>query len=63
MYFEVDSFLPVCDKFEFLRKSSYKKSEMLGEEGSEQRLFAERIRYMARGSQYRLEEILWQIVR
>ncbi len=31
VYFEVDSFLPVCDRFEFLRGSSYKKSEILGE--------------------------------
>lgn len=31
VYFEVDSFLPVCDRFEFLRSSSYKKSEILGE--------------------------------
>lgn len=31
VYFEVDSFLPVCDRFEFLRSSSYKKSEVLGE--------------------------------
>ena len=28
---EVDSFLPVCDKFEFLRGSSFKNSELLGE--------------------------------
>lgn len=25
IYFEVDSFLPICDKFEWLRKSSYRK--------------------------------------
>ena len=31
VYFEVDSFLPVCDKFEFLRKTSYKKSNLMGE--------------------------------
>ena len=31
IYFEVDSFLPVCDRFEFLRSSSFKKSEILGE--------------------------------
>lgn len=31
VYMEVDSFLPICDRFEFLRKSSYKKSEILGE--------------------------------
>ncbi|MDO4961653.1 MAG: RNA ligase (ATP) [Eubacteriales bacterium] len=31
VYMEVDSFLPVCERFEFLRSSSYKKSEILGE--------------------------------
>lgn len=31
VYFEVDSFLPVCEQFEFLRGSSYKNSELLGE--------------------------------
>lgn len=31
IYFEVDSFLPVCERFEFLRASSFKKSEILGE--------------------------------
>ena len=31
VYMEVDSFLPICEQFEFLRKSSYKKSEILGE--------------------------------
>lgn len=31
VYMEVDSFLPVCDRFEFLRSSSYKNSEILGE--------------------------------
>ncbi len=31
VYMEVDAFLPVCDRFEFLRSSSYKKSELLGE--------------------------------
>ena len=31
VYFEVDSFLPVDDRFEFLRKSSFKKNELLGE--------------------------------
>ena len=31
VYFEVDSFLPICDKFEFLRKSSYKKNDVVGE--------------------------------
>jgi RNA ligase (TIGR02306 family) len=31
VYMEVDSFLPICEEFEFLRSSSYKKSEILGE--------------------------------
>ena len=31
VYMEVDSFLPVCDSFEFLRNSCYKKSELMGE--------------------------------
>lgn len=31
VYFEVDSFLPICDRFEFLRKSSYKKTDIMGE--------------------------------
>ena len=31
VYFEIDSFLPVRDEFEFLRSSSYKKSDLLGE--------------------------------
>lgn len=31
VYMEVDSFLPVSDEFEFLRSSSFKKSEILGE--------------------------------
>ena len=31
VYMEVDSFLPVCQRFEFLRSSSFKKSELLGE--------------------------------
>ena len=31
IYFEIDSFLPVCDRFEFLRKSSYKNNEIMGE--------------------------------
>ena len=30
-YFEVDSFLPINDTFEFLRGSSYRKHELLGE--------------------------------
>ena len=31
VYFEIDSFLPIDDHFEFLRASSYKNSELLGE--------------------------------
>ena len=31
VYFEIDSFLPVCDEFEFLRKSSYRSNEFMGE--------------------------------
>lgn len=31
VYFEIDSFLPVREEFEFLRKSSYKKTDLLGE--------------------------------
>ena len=31
VYFEIDSFLPIDPKFEFLRGSSYKKSDLLGE--------------------------------
>lgn len=31
VYMEVDSFLPICEQFEFLRSSSYKNSEILGE--------------------------------
>lgn len=31
VYMEVDSFLPICEQFEFLRNSSYKNSEILGE--------------------------------
>lgn len=31
VYMEVDSFLPVCEQFEFLRNSSFRKSEILGE--------------------------------
>lgn len=30
-YFEVDSFLPIEEKYEFLRKSSYRKNELVGE--------------------------------
>ncbi|MCC8028302.1 MAG: 2'-5' RNA ligase [Lachnospiraceae bacterium] len=31
VYFEVDSFLPVCEQFEFLRDSCYRKNETAGE--------------------------------
>ena len=31
VYFEVDAFLPVCEKFDFLRSSCYKKNELMGE--------------------------------
>lgn len=31
VYFEIDSFLPVCPEFEFLRKSCYKKTDIMGE--------------------------------
>ena len=31
VYFEVDSFLPIRDEFEFLRNSSYRKSDIMGE--------------------------------
>lgn len=31
VYFEIDSFLPIREEFEFLHKTSYKKSELLGE--------------------------------
>lgn len=31
IYFEIDSFLPVRPEFEFLRSSSFKKSELMGE--------------------------------
>lgn len=31
IYFEIDSFLPICPKFEFLRSSSYKKNDLVGE--------------------------------
>ncbi len=31
VYFEVDSFLPVCEKFEFLRNSCYKNNDLMGE--------------------------------
>ena len=31
IYFEIDSFLPVREEFEFLRKSSYRKNDFMGE--------------------------------
>lgn len=31
VFFEVDSFLPVCEEFEFLRKTCYKNTHYLGE--------------------------------
>ena len=31
VYFEIDSFLPIDERFEFLRPSSYKNSDLLGE--------------------------------
>ena len=31
VYFEIDSFLPIRPKFEFLRSSSYRKSDLMGE--------------------------------
>ena len=31
VYFEIDSFLPIRPEFEFMRASSYKKSDLLGE--------------------------------
>ena len=31
VYFEIDSFLPVCPVFEFLRASSYRKTDLMGE--------------------------------
>ena len=31
VYFEIDSFLPIDERFEFLRASSYKNSDLLGE--------------------------------
>ena len=30
VYMEVDSFLPVCERFEFLRESSFKENEIMG---------------------------------
>ncbi|MCD7882693.1 MAG: 2'-5' RNA ligase [Lachnospiraceae bacterium] len=31
VYFEIDSFLPVCEQFEFLRKSCYRSNPYMGE--------------------------------
>lgn len=31
VYFEIDSFLPIREEFEFLRSSSYKKTDIMGE--------------------------------
>jgi RNA ligase (TIGR02306 family) len=31
VYFEVDSFLPLLERYEFLRKTSYRKNEFMGE--------------------------------
>ena len=31
VYFEIDSFLPIRDEFEFMRSSSYKKNDIMGE--------------------------------
>ena len=31
VYFEIDSFLPICPEFEFMRATSYKKSDVMGE--------------------------------
>jgi RNA ligase (TIGR02306 family) len=31
VYFEIDSFLPVCERYEFLRKTSYRKNPFMGE--------------------------------
>ena len=31
VYFEIDSFLPIRDEFEFMRSSSYKKTDIMGE--------------------------------
>ena len=34
VYFEIDSFIPVRPEFEFLRASSYKSTDIMGEENS-----------------------------
>lgn len=31
VYFEIDSFLPIIPEFEFLRSSSYRKTDVMGE--------------------------------
>ena len=31
VYFEIDSFLPIRPEFEFMRSSSYKKTDIMGE--------------------------------
>ena len=31
VYFEVDSYLPIDERFEFLRKTSYRNNEFMGE--------------------------------
>lgn len=31
VYFEIDSFLPIRDEFEFMRSSSYRKTDVMGE--------------------------------
>ena len=31
VYFEIDSFLPVKEEFEFLRKTSYRNNDFMGE--------------------------------
>ena len=31
VYFEIDSFLPIRDEFEFMRTSSYRKTDIMGE--------------------------------
>ena len=31
VYFEIDSFLPIDERYEFMRKSSYKKTDIMGE--------------------------------
>lgn len=31
VYFEIDSFLPIDERFDFLRDTSYKKTQLMGE--------------------------------